>query len=466
MNKKKVVLPSSYTIIFSVIVLIGILTWCIPGIQHAMPSDVLQAPVEGFKKGVSVILFIFIIGGYLRLINETKALEVGIGKVVQKLNGKEILIIPVIMFICSLGGTTYGFSDEALALYPLVISTLMACGFDVITATATILCGIISGVSGSTINPFSISVAIDSLVQVGITPNQGLVMGMGTIVWLVSYAISCAMVMRYAVKVRKDHSKSYMTAAEKEVTEKAFSNPDILNQTIEFDSKMKTTLAIFGISFAVMIMALIPWADYGITIFEGWSSFLTGTPIGSWYYNELCIWFLIMTVIVGKLNGKTEKQIMRTVVLGAGDLMGAALIVGLSKGVSVLMSSTGFDMYLLNAGTQALNGVPTGLFSTLSYLFYSGFTILIPSTSGLAAASIPTMGGLANSLGFAPELMITIYIAAHHIVGIIPTSGTVMSALSVSKLEYTSWVKFYGKIYLVVSIVNIVLIGIIMGIMK
>ena len=78
-----------------------------------------------------------------------------------------ILIIPVIMFICSLGGTTYGFSDEALALYPLVISTLMACGFDVITATATILCGIISGVSGSTINPFSISVAIDSLVQVG-----------------------------------------------------------------------------------------------------------------------------------------------------------------------------------------------------------------------------------------------------------------------------------------------------------
>ena len=99
MNKKKVVLPSSYTIIFSVIVLIGILTWCIPGIQHAMPSDVLQAPVEGFKKGVPVISFIFIIGGYLRLINETKALEVGIGKVVQKLNGKEILIIPVIMFI-------------------------------------------------------------------------------------------------------------------------------------------------------------------------------------------------------------------------------------------------------------------------------------------------------------------------------------------------------------------------------
>ena len=120
--------------------------------QTGFRQDVYKRQVEGFKKGVSVILFIFIIGGYLRLINETKALEVGIGKVVQKLNGKEILIIPVIMFICSLGGTTYGLSDEALALYPLVISTLMACGFDVITATATILCGIISGVSGSTIN--------------------------------------------------------------------------------------------------------------------------------------------------------------------------------------------------------------------------------------------------------------------------------------------------------------------------
>ena len=462
--KKKFTMPTSYVIIFGVIVLIAILTWFIPDITHATLGMTLMAPIEGFQNGVSVILFIFIIGGYLRIVNETRALEIGIGRIVKRMNGKEVLLIPIIMFIISLGGTSYGLSDEALAIYPLLISTMLACGFDSVTATATILCGIISGVSGSTINPFATSVAIDALRDVGIEPNQAIVLGMGTLVWLSSFAISCIYTVRYALKVKKNSANSVLTSAEKELALKSFGKSDAKNQEIEFTSRMRRTLMLFAFSFVVMIVALIPWADYGIHIFEGWSSFLTGTPFGEWYFSELCIWFLILSFVIGYLNGLKEKQIIGLIVAGAGDLLGAALIVGLSRGVSAIMSNTGFDMYLLNAGTNALQGVPSGLFSTLSYIFYSGFTFLIVSTSGLASATIPTMGSLAKSLGFAPELMITIYIAAHHIVGVIPTSGTVMSALHVSKIEYTSWIKFYGKLFLIISIVNMVLIGLIMGI--
>lgn len=462
--KKKFTMPTSYVIIFGVIVLIAILTWFIPDITHATLGMTLMAPIEGFQNGVSVILFIFIIGGYLRIVNETRALEIGIGRIVKRMNGKEVLLIPIIMFIISLGGTSYGLSDEALAIYPLLISTMLACGFDSVTATATILCGIISGVSGSTINPFATSVAIDALRDVGIEPNQAIVLGMGTLVWLSSFAISCIYTVRYALKVKKNSANSVLTSAEKELALKSFGKSDAKNQEIEFTSRMRRTLMLFAFSFVVMIVALIPWADYGIHIFEGWSSFLTGTPFGEWYFSELCIWFLILSFVIGYLNGFKEKQIIGLIVAGAGDLLGAALIVGLSRGVSAIMSNTGFDMYLLNAGTNALQGVPSGLFSTLSYIFYSGFTFLIVSTSGLASATIPTMGSLAKSLGFAPELMITIYIAAHHIVGVIPTSGTVMSALNVSKIEYTSWIKFYGKLFLIISIVNMVLIGLIMGI--
>ena len=462
--KKKFTMPTSYVIIFGVIVLIAILTWFIPDITHATLGMTLMAPIEGFQNGVSVILFIFIIGGYLRIVNETRALEIGIGRIVKRMNGKEVLLIPIIMFIISLGGTSYGLSDEALAIYPLLISTMLACGFDSVTATATILCGIISGVSGSTINPFATSVAIAALRDVGIEPNQAIVLGMGTLVWLSSFAISCIYTVRYALKVKKNSANSVLTSAEKELALKSFGKSDAKNQEIEFTSRMRRTLMLFAFSFVVMIVALIPWADYGIHIFEGWSSFLTGTPFGEWYFSELCIWFLILSFVIGYLNGFKEKQIIGLIVAGAGDLLGAALIVGLSRGVSAIMSNTGFDMYLLNAGTNALQGVPSGLFSTLSYIFYSGFTFLIVSTSGLASATIPTMGSLAKSLGFAPELMITIYIAAHHIVGVIPTSGTVMSALNVSKIEYTSWIKFYGKLFLIISIVNMVLIGLIMGI--
>ena len=72
------------------------------------------------------------------------------------------------------------------------------------------------------------------------------------------------------------------------------------------------------------------------------------------------------------------------------------------------------------------------------------------------------MASLAKSLGYSPEVMITIYIAAHHIVGVIPTSGTVMGALNLCKIEYTSWVKFYGKLFLIISVVNMVITGIAM----
>lgn len=461
-TKKKFSMPSSYVVIFAVIVLIALLTWLFPEIKHATLGMTLMAPIKGFKNGVSVILFILIIGGYLRTINETQSLEIGMGELVKKLEGKEVLMIPVIMFIISLGGTTYGLSDEALPIYPILIGAMLACGFDSVTATATILCGIISGVSGSTINPFSISAAIDALRDTGITPNQGIVIGMGTVVWLVSYAISAVYTMRYALRVKKDPSKTVLTPAETKDAIDSFSKEVEKADNMILTPKMKHTLMIFGLSFAVMILGLIPWPDYNIHVFDGWSAFLTGTPLGKWYFNELCVWFLVMTFVIGFFNGYDTKKIMKLVIAGAGDMVGAALIVGLSRGVSVVMKETGFDLYLLKAGTEALHGVPSGLFSTLSYIFYSGFTFLITSTSGLASATVPTMASLAKSLGYSPEVMITIYIAAHHIVGVIPTSGTVMGALNLCKIEYTSWVKFYGKLFLIISIVNMVITGVAM----
>ena len=268
-TKKKMTVPSSYVIIFSVIVLIAILTWFIPAIKHATLGMTLMAPIHGFKNGVSVILFILIIGGYLRIVNETKSLEVGIGSIVKRLEGREVWMIPVIMFIISLGGTTYGLSEEALPIYPLLISAMLACGFDSVTATATILCGIISGVSGSTINPFSISAAIDALKETGIQPNQGLILGMGTVVWLSSYLISCLYTMRYALRVKKDPSHSVQSAAERQQAMEIFGKETEASENIELTPAMKKTLKLFGLSFAIMIMGLVPWQAYQIHCFDG-----------------------------------------------------------------------------------------------------------------------------------------------------------------------------------------------------
>lgn len=455
-------LPSSYTIILMIIVIIAIMTHFVSGVTPARLSDIVNAPVQGFVKGVSVILFILVIGGYLKIINDTGILETGIAKIVRKAKGKEIYLIPILMFLFSLGGTTYGMAEETLAFYPLVIATMLACGFDVITGVATILLGMFCGVSGSTINPFSIGTAVDALkTATGIEANQAVILIIGSIIWLSSVTMSSIFVMNYAKKVKKDKRFSILSEEETRAGEAKFANKDgsMEEVSLNYTGKMKLTLGLFAFSFVVMIMALIPWEDYGITFFNGWTSFLTGLPFGEWYYNDLSVWFIIMAVIIGKINGLTEKIVIKTFIKGAGELVSVAMIVGFSKGISVIMSNTGLDAFLLQAGTSALSGVPTGLFSGISYAIYTGLTMLIPSTSGLASASIPTFGALTSSLGFAPEVMISIYIGSHFIVGMVPTAGVVMSALSMSKIEFPTWVKFYGKLYIMITIVNIVVLS-------
>jgi uncharacterized ion transporter superfamily protein YfcC len=465
--KKRVVkLPSSYVIIFSIIAIIGIITQFVPGIQAATVSDVLSAPISGFEKGVGIILSILIIGGFIKIVNSTGVLVSGVSVVVKKMKGKEILLIPLVMFIISIGGTTYGMSDETIALYPIVIGAFLLCGYDVLTGTATILCGVICGVSGSTINPFSIGAAVDALQSsTGIEVNQTLILLMGCFVWLSSYAVSAFFVMQYAKKVQKDPEFSLMTKAEKENGTKEFGNPELFDKEPTFDSTAKLTLILFGLSFLIMIVALIPWENYGISIFEGWTSFLTGNAFGDWYFSDLSLWFLIMTIAIALINRMKESQFISIFMSGAGEMVGVAFILGLSRGVAVLMSTTGFDEYLLNIGMNALSGVSRSVFAVGAYALYTGFTFLITSTSGLAAASIPTLGGLAYNLGFAPEVMISIYIGAHFIVGLIPTSGTVMGSLGMARLEYTTWIKLYGKIYAVITLINLVFFSIMMNIL-
>ena len=215
-KKKKKTMLSAFSIILILIFGLGILSHLLPnakfvgenivngsGTVGAKLSDVLMSPILGFEDAVDVSIFIMILGGFLAVINKTGALETGIKALVQKLKGRELLLIPILMFIFSVGGTTYGMLEETVGFYVLLAATMMAAGMDPIVGSATILLGAGSGVLGSTINPFATGAAISALPD-GIKANQGLVIMIGVILWLTSLAISCFFVLRYAAKVKRD----------------------------------------------------------------------------------------------------------------------------------------------------------------------------------------------------------------------------------------------------------------------
>ncbi len=457
-NKRKIKLPTAYTILLSITIVIAIITQFIPDIKAATLSDVVMAPINGLTDAIDICFYVLLMGGFLGVVTKTGALDSGIGAVVRKLNGKELLLIPILMFIFSLGGTSYGMSEETLAFYALVTTTMLAAGFDSLTAVATIILGAGTGVLGSTVNPFLVSTSIDSLKGVGVEVNQAVVIGIGIALWLSSLIISILFVMKYAKKVKANKSESLLSKEEQKNAQEQFSDNN--EETLEFNPRRKIVLWLFGLSFVVMICSVIPWEKFGIELFVN-TDFLTGSSLGNWWFSELAVWFTLMAIIIGIVYGLSEKEIVSSIIEGASEMVGVALVIGISRGVSVIMSSTGLDAYVLNSASQTLSGMSPILFTNMAFLLYIALAFLIPSTSGLASVSMPIFGPLAQSLGFSPELVISILSAGSGLVNLItPTSGVIMGGLAIARVEYSTWVKFATKVIVCIFISSAIILSI------
>ncbi|WP_251212193.1 YfcC family protein [Adlercreutzia murintestinalis] len=537
-QKKKRSTISAFTILLIILVVLAVITMImgavgVEGVQGATLANVVTAPVFGFQDAIGVCLFVLILGGFLGIITETGALDAGIAALVHKLKGNELVLIPILMFIFSIGGTTYGMCEETVPFYLLLAATMVAAGFDSITGAAVVLLGAGCGVLGSTVNPFAVGVANDALSSMGIVPNQIVVMGLGVVLWLATLAIAIVFVMRYAKKVKADKGSTILSLQEQEdmmnewgmAESEVEAATDDAAATPKMTGRQKWSLIVFALTFVVMIVSFIPWEDLGVDVFvagsetetitetvdssmateisipdaedpdasptvyaidgdattvefdgtvdgtltteetvnAGWSSFLTGVPLGQWYFDEASTWFLIMALIIGVIGGVSESRFVKTFISGAADMMSVVLIIALARSITVLMGETGLDMWILTNAAAALTGLSAIVFAPLSFLLYVVLSFLIPSSSGMATVSIPIMGGLANQLGFSPDVMTMIYSAGNGLVNLFtPTSGAIMGGLALAKVEYTTWLKFGWKLFLILGVVCMIILTIAM----
>ena len=475
--KKKRGMPSSFTILLALLAIVAVITVIVSGtsggaVTAARLSDFCTAPIKGFADALPVCLFVMILGGFLGMMTESGALDNGIAVLVQKLKGNEIMLIPVLMLIFSLGGTTYGMCEETVPFYALLAATMMAAGFDPMVGAATVLLGAGCGCLGSTVNPFAVGAAVDALTGVGIEVNQSIIIGLGAVLWIVTTAMSIVFVMNYAKKVKADKGSTILSMQELKDAEEAHGKAaSEVHKEVKLTGRQKGVLIAFAFTFVVMIVGFIPLADLnegvanffdagavydadGNAVVQGWSALITGLPIGQWYFDEASTWFFLMAVLIGIIGGLSEKQIVNTFITGAADMMSVVLVIALARGISVLMANTGLDVFVLDAAANALAGLSGVIFAPMSFLVYFGLSFLIPSTSGMATVSMPIMGPLAVKLGFSPEVMVMIFSAAIGVVNLFtPTSGAIMGGLALAKIEWTTWLKFALKLIVALSVV-------------
>src|ERR687897_3146768 len=335
-RKSRFTLPSAYTILFALIVVAAIATWIIPagtyqtndageplpGTYHevdAKPArilvDSLTAPINGlygiedaatgninyYNSGtlfgaIDIALFILVIGGFLGVTMKTGAIQAGIGSLVRRMAGRERLLIPALMCVFALGGTTYGMAEESLAFYALVITVLIAAGYDALTGVAVVLLGCGIGTFGSTINPFATGIASEFA---GVSISDGLIGRV--VILLVGLGIGIFFVLRYADRVKKDPSMSVVhdMRAENEARFRAESE----GGAVEMTGRQKAILALFGLAFPVMMYGVIPWEDMGISLPTWW-----------WWFPEMTASFLLFSIIIGVVARIPEGEFTETFV--------------------------------------------------------------------------------------------------------------------------------------------------------
>lgn len=493
-NQKKKSL-SAITILMIVIVIVAALSWIIPagqydldeagnfiaGTYHTVEStpqglwDVVTAPIYGMigtettAGAIEVSLFILIVGGFLGVVNATGALDAGIAAAIRSNRDNMDRLIWIMMAVFALGGTTYGMAEETVAFYPLIIPIMVTTGLDSVVGVATVLVGSGLGVLASTVNPFATGVASD---MAGISMGDGLIVRLVFLV--VMYIIGALYVTRYAHKVRDDEKNSVVYEdLEEQRAEFSIDMDNAEGQGVT--KKQRNVLILFGLTFLIMILSLIPWTDLNenFTIFTDIHEFLLGIPIlgsligqsaiplGTWYLVEITMLFFVMAIVIGIVYGMSENKIVSEFIDGTKDLMSVALVVAVARGIQVVMNNGQITATILHWGEQSLANLNAGLFIFLIFIFYILMSFLIPSTSGLAAATMGIMAPLGAFAGVSPHLIITAYQAGSGIVNMVtPTSGVVVSATTMGRININTWWKWMAKLIVIVFIVSaIILVG-------
>ena len=460
-TKKKFTFPSAFTILFLLLILIALATWLIPAGSYvynedgepipnsyhrvpANPQKLLQSALKGPINGmygiqddtgnvdvwnygelfgaIDVAMFVLIIGGFLGVTMKTGAINAGIAWVVGKLKGKEKWMFPILMTIFAIGGTTYGMAEETLAFYALIITVMLAAGYDGLAAGAVILLGAGIGTLGSTINPFATGIASGFA---GTNISEGLIGRL--VILVVGTILGIVFVVRYAERVKKDPTKS-LIYDQKAENEEQFMSGGEGTDFGKFTTRHKVILFFFFLAFVVMVYGVIPWEDLGLAIPTWW-----------WWFPEMTACFLFFGILIGLIGRMGEKQLVDTFIDGARDMLGVALIIGVARGITVIMNNGLITDTVLNWCEKAVSGLGGVGFIIVTYLVYLPLSFLIPSSSGLATVSMPIMAPLASFAGVPSYLVVTAYQTANGLVNLVtPTSAVVMGGLVTSREKSTS----------------------------
>lgn len=394
--------------------------------RQGILNYVFEGMTTGDKSGsaVGIVAFILVVGGAFGIVLKTGAVDAGILRVIEMTKGKEIVLIPILTVLFSLGGAVFGMGEEAIPFVMIVVPMFIALGYDAITG---IMCTYVAtqiGFGTSWQNPFSLAVA-QGIAGIPVMSGAWFRIPL----WFIFTGTLCVFTMLYARKIKKNPLLS--VAYE---TDKIYRN--------EFHGEENDRPFTIGHKLVLLtIVACMIWIVYGV--------------VGKGYYiPEIASQFFIMGLVSGiigilfHLNDMHVNDIAAAFAKGAEGMTTAALCVGMAQGIIIVLGGTDatqgtvLNTILYNI-SNAMQGLPSYLSAWLMYIFQSVFNFFVVSGSGQAALTMPIMSPLADLVGVSRQTAVLAFQLGDAFTNIIvPTSGVLLGVLAAAKLPWGKWAKF------------------------
>jgi len=386
--------------------------------------------VTGDKWGsaVGVVAFILVVGGAFGIILRTGSVDASIINLITKFSKADLVLIPLLFFVFSLGGAIFGMGEEAIPFAMIVVPLMISMGYDAIVGILITYGATQIGFATSWMNPFSVAIAQGIAgIQVGSGATFRIVM------WIVFTAIGIAFTMFYGSRIKKDPLRSVAYESDHAYREE-FSNKDLASNPLKLGHILVLLTIVLGIVWTV-------W----------------GVQAHGYYIPEIATVFFTMGLVSGiigvifKLNDMAVNSIAESFKDGAKDLVGAALVVGMAQGIVLVLGHSSANSAsvlntILNGMANSLNGIPTALTAWIMYIMQSVFNFFVVSGSGQAALTMPLMAPLAELVGVTKQVAVLAFQLGDGFTNlIVPTSGCLMGVLGVARLDWNKWFKFQWK---------------------
>lgn len=394
-------------------------------------KDIAISMVMGTIEAADVMVFIFVLGGMIGVINKTGSFNAGLSALAKRTKGNEFLIVFSVCVLMALGGTTCGIEEEAVAFYPILAPVFIALGYDAIVCVGAIFLASSMGTAFSTINPFSVVIASNAA---GIQFTEGITFR--AIGLVIGSAAVITYLYRYCKKLKASPTFSYVYEEREEFIQRYTKNYDP-NNILKFTIHRKIILTIFCIAFPIMI-----W----------------GVMVGGWWFPQMAASFLTLTIIIMFISKLSEEEIINAFTSGAAELVGVSLIIGLARGVNLVLDEGMISDTILAYMSDSVAGMPVTLFVLAQLVVFVFLGLFVPSSSGLAVLSMPIMAPLADAVGIPRHIVVSAYNWGQYAMLFLAPTGLVLVTLQMLNIPFNKWVKFILPMIGVLLVVGAILL--------